>query len=91
MPLVCIPLGNDQPGVAARVKSREAGIVVPPRGLTAKRLHSAVLAVLQEESYRNAARKLQTSIQQIDGLGLAADIVEDALKIRRDPLVQTPN
>jgi MGT family glycosyltransferase len=91
VPLVCIPLGNDQPGVAARVQSRGAGIVVPPRRLTQKRLHSAVLAVLQEESYRTAARKLQTSIQQIDGLDLAADAVEDALKIRRDTLIQAPN
>jgi MGT family glycosyltransferase len=91
VPLVCIPLGNDQPGVASRVKSRGAGVVVPPRGLTAKRLHSAVLAVLQEESYRNAARKLQTSMQQTDGLGFAADVIEDALKIRRDALVQAPN
>jgi MGT family glycosyltransferase len=84
VPLVCIPLGNDQPGVASRVQSRGAGIVVPPRGLTAMRLNSAARAVLENESYRNAARKLEASIQQTDGLGLAADIVEDALKIRRD-------
>jgi zeaxanthin glucosyltransferase len=91
VPLVCIPLGNDQPGVASRVKSRGAGVVVPPRGLTAKRLRSALCAVLEDESYRTAARKLQASILQSDGLGVAADIVEDALKIRRAPLVQAPN
>jgi MGT family glycosyltransferase len=81
VPLVCIPLGNDQPGVASRVAARGAGVVVPPLRLTAKRLRSALRAVLEDESYRAAARKLQASIQQIDGLGQAADIVEDALKI----------
>jgi MGT family glycosyltransferase len=91
VPLVCIPLGNDQPGVASRVRARGAGVVVPPRRLTAKRLHAAVRAVLEDDSYRIAARKLQASIQQTDGLGLAADVVEEALKIKRDALVQAPN
>jgi zeaxanthin glucosyltransferase len=91
VPLVCIPLGNDQPGVASRVKARGACVVVPPRGLTAKRLHAAVRAVLEDDSYRIAARKLQASIQQIDGLDLAAVVVEEALKIKRDALVQAPN
>ncbi len=83
VPLVCIPLGNDQPGVAARVAARGAGLVVPPLRLTAKRLRPALRAALEDESYRSAARKLQASIQQIDGLEQAANIVEDALKIGR--------
>jgi zeaxanthin glucosyltransferase len=81
VPLVCIPLGNDQPGVASRVAARGAGIVVPPRRANAKRLHAAVRAVLEDESYRSAARKLQVAISQIDGLERAANMVEDALKI----------
>jgi MGT family glycosyltransferase len=81
VPLVCIPIGNDQPGVAARVAARGAGVVVPRRKLNTKRLRTAVHAVFEDDSYRSAARKLQASIQQIDGLGLAADIVEDVLKI----------
>jgi MGT family glycosyltransferase len=81
VPLVCIPLGNDQPGVASRVAARGAGVVVPPRRLNAERLRSAVRAVLEDESYRCAARKVQAAILQIDSLERAADIVEDALKI----------
>jgi MGT family glycosyltransferase len=81
VPLVCMPLGNDQPGVASRVATRGAGVVVPPRKANARRLHAAVRTVLEDESYRIAARKLQTAILQIDGLELAADIVEDVLKI----------
>ena len=82
VPLVCIPQGNDQPGVAARVAAHGAGVVVPPRKANAKRLRAAVRAVLDEESYRRAARKIQAAMALIDGLELAADIVEDVLKIR---------
>jgi MGT family glycosyltransferase len=82
VPLVCIPLGNDQPGVAARVRAHGAGVVVPPRKANAKRLRSAVQAVLEEESYRREARKIQAAMSEIDGLEQAADIVEDVLKIR---------
>ena len=81
VPLVCIPLGNDQPGVAARVAAHAAGVVVPPRKANAKRLRSAVQAVLEDESYRRAARKIQAAMSEIDGLERAADIVEDVLKI----------
>jgi zeaxanthin glucosyltransferase len=82
VPLVCIPLGNDQPGVAARVAARGAGVVVPRRKLNAKRLRSAVRAVLEDEKYRCAARKIQAAMLRVDGLERAADIVEDALRIR---------
>ena len=79
VPLVCIPLGNDQPGVAARVAARGAGVVVSRRRLSAKRLRSAVHAVLENEQYRCAARNVQASMLHMDGLQRAADIVEDAL------------
>ncbi len=90
VPLVCIPLGNDQPGVAARVAARGAGVVVPRRTLTTQRLRSAVRTVLSEEKYRRAARELQAPMRRVDGLNRAADIIEDALKIRT-PLEPWPS
>jgi zeaxanthin glucosyltransferase len=81
VPLVCIPLGNDQPGVAARVAARGAGVVVPRRKLNAKRLRSAVRAVLKDEKYGRAAREMRVAMLRVDGLQRAADIIEDALKI----------
>lgn len=83
VPLVCIPLGNDQPGVAARVAARGAGVVVSRRGLNAKRLRTAVQAVLQDERYRRAARDIQACMLETNPLQRAADIVEDTLKIGR--------
>jgi zeaxanthin glucosyltransferase len=82
VPLVAIPFGNDQPGVAARVAAKGAGIVIPSRRLNVKRLHTAVNAVLEENRYRNAARNLQIEMKKIDALESAADIIEQALKLK---------
>jgi MGT family glycosyltransferase len=82
LPLVAVPHVHDQPGVAARVKARGACVVVPRRRLSAARLRKAVMLVLQDASYREAARVLQRAIQQMDGPGLAADLVEQVLKLR---------
>jgi UDP:flavonoid glycosyltransferase YjiC (YdhE family) len=81
VPLVAVPLANDQPGVAARVKARGACVVVPLRKLNAARLRKAVLQVLQDVRYREAAQVLQRTIQRMDGLGRAADLIEQALKL----------
>lgn len=90
VPLVCIPLGNDQPGVAARVVARGAGIVVPRRRITVRRLRSAIVAILYQESYRAAARHLQTSMRQTDGLERAANIIEHALNVELPPQSRRP-
>jgi len=88
VPLVCIPLGNDQPGVAARVAARGAGIVVPRRSLTVSRLRAAVRSVLEEERYRRAAQAVQAAMQSIDGLERAADIIEHAFGIADSAIPQ---
>jgi zeaxanthin glucosyltransferase len=79
MPLVALPLGNDQPGVAARVAARGAGVVVSRRGLTAEKLRRAVRAVLEDARYRDAADRLRAEIRQVDGLEVAANVIEKAL------------
>src|SRR5579859_8108535 len=82
VPMVCMPLGNDQPGVAARVAAKGAGVVISRRGLTSNRLRDAVRAVLGETKYRRSAGEVKAAMQQIDGLAMAADLIEDAFQIR---------
>lgn len=82
VPLVAIPLGNDQPGVAARVRARGAGVVLPPHRLNPPRLRKAVTLVLQGARYREAAQALQRTIQRLDGPGRAAEIIEQVLELR---------
>jgi len=83
VPLVAVPLGNDQPGVAARVAAHGAGIVISRRKLNVSRLRSATQSILNDPQFRAAARRLQSAMQQTNGLETAANIIEDALKIRQ--------
>lgn len=87
VPLVAIPLGNDQPGVAARLKARGAGVVVSRYGLTPARLRKAVTLVLRERQYRAAAQDLQKAIQKIHGAGHAADLIEEILNRRLEQCI----
>jgi zeaxanthin glucosyltransferase len=82
VPLVAVPLGNDQPGVAARVDARGVGVVVPRRKLNSARLRQAVDHVLNDHSYRARAQELGRKIRQVDGSTLAAEIIERTLKLR---------
>ena len=82
VPLVAVPQGNDQPGVAARVAAHGAGIVISRRKLNVPRLRNATRSVLTDPQYRAAALRLQSAIQQVDGLETAANIIEDTLNIR---------
>jgi zeaxanthin glucosyltransferase len=81
-PVVAIPLGNDQPGVAARVAARGAAIVVPRRKLNAARLREALGRVLEERAFREAAGRLRDAMASVDALNRAADIIERALRLR---------
>jgi UDP:flavonoid glycosyltransferase YjiC (YdhE family) len=76
VPLVCVPLGNDQPGVAARVAARGAGVVVARDELTARRLGAALAEVLGNGAYRESAARLKEAIRSVDGLNRAADVIE---------------
>ena len=81
VPMVAVPLANDQPGVAARLKARGACVVVSPHWLNAARLRKAVTLVLEDATYREAAQRLQRAIQQLDGPGRGAELIEQALKL----------
>ncbi|MCU1321220.1 MAG: glycosyltransferase, family [Acidobacteriaceae bacterium] len=81
VPMVAIPLANDQPGVAARLKARGACVVVSRYRLNPARLRKAVTLVLQDSQYREAAQVLQRAIQQLNGPDRAADLIEQVLKL----------
>ncbi|MES1257646.1 MAG: nucleotide disphospho-sugar-binding domain-containing protein, partial [Acidobacteriota bacterium] len=77
VPMIAIPLAHDQPAIAARLARTGAGLVIPPRQLTAARLRAAVVRVLPpNSSYRTQARGLRDAIGRAGGLERAAAIVE---------------
>ncbi len=88
VPMVAIPIANDQPGVAARIAWTGAGEVVPLAKLSGSRLQKAVKLVLTENSYKQNAVRLQTAIRHAGGVSRAADIVEQVAQTGRPVLVQ---
>jgi len=79
VPMVAIPVAEDQPGIAARIQHAEMGRVVPLRRLTVASLRDAIRSVLDDPRYRASARRLQLAVSKINGPETAADIIEKAL------------
>ncbi|PPS40958.1 glycosyltransferase [Chroococcidiopsis sp. TS-821] len=79
VPMVAIPITNDQPGVAARIAWTKTGEFVPLSRLSVPKLKAAIQQVLTEVSYKQNALKLQQAIQQAGGVRRAADIIEQAI------------
>ena len=79
VPMVAIPVTNDQPGVAARIAWTGVGEVVPLKQLSVPKLRTAIQKVLGEESYKQRAIALQEAIQRAGGVSRAADIIEQVV------------
>jgi zeaxanthin glucosyltransferase len=81
VPLVAIPITNDQPGVAARILASGTGLFVPIAQLTPEALSGMVDAVLTNPAYRQRALVLQSAIQSLDGLTMASKLIETAFEL----------
>ena len=79
VPMVAIPITNDQPGVAARIAWTGCGEMIKLSKLNAPKLRSAIERVLTQESYRNNATRLQAANQQAGGVTRAANIIEQVM------------
>jgi zeaxanthin glucosyltransferase len=90
VPMVAIPIANDQPGVAARIAWTGTGEVVSLKKLTVPKLRTAIERVLQEASYRKNALKLSNAIQQAGGVRRAADIIEQVIHTGKPVPSQKP-
>ncbi|WP_041391952.1 glycosyltransferase [Pleurocapsa sp. PCC 7327] len=88
VPLVAIPITNEQPGIAARIAWTGTGEVVPLKKLSAQSLQKAIKRVLTQESYKKNAFRLQEAIKRAGGLNRAADIIEQAVSTRKPVLAQ---
>ena len=76
VPMVAIPIGFDQPGVAARIAYHGVGEFVEVGNLTARCLAELIGKVTANPSYRDKARWFQKVIAKAHGLEIAADIIE---------------
>lgn len=88
VPLVAIPIANDQPGVAARIVHVGVGEMVPLKQLSAERLRRMIQQVLQHASYRQHAQRFRQAIAAGPGPLRAAEIVEQAFA-NRTPVLRS--
>lgn len=81
VPMVAVPVTNEQPGVAARVRWVGAGEAIAIKNVTAKNLRPLVERVLTEPSYRAAAERMRDAIQTSGGAARAAALIELSLNL----------
>ncbi len=79
VPTVAIPITNDQPGVAARLRACGAGEFIPLSRLNPNRLRRTIERVLHTASYRRVAAQFAETLSREDGTRKAADIIERSL------------
>ncbi len=79
VPLVAIPIADDQPGVAARIAWTGAGECLPLPRLSVPKLRDAIRRVLTENSYKQNALRLQEAIRRAGRVCLAVDIIEQVV------------
>jgi len=84
VPLVAIPIGYDQPGVASRIAYHGVGEFVELGDLSKQRLSKLIAKVTSNPGYRNKARWFQNILRKKRGLEMAADIVERVFSIAND-------
>jgi UDP:flavonoid glycosyltransferase YjiC (YdhE family) len=82
LPMVAIPMANDQPGVASRLAALGVCLSVPPKRASAETLRQVLSRILREPCYRVAAREWQQQIQSAPDVDDAALLIGHALSNR---------
>jgi zeaxanthin glucosyltransferase len=80
VPMVAIPIGYDQPGVAARIAHHGVGEFVDIEDLTIERVRGSIETVMNSPGCREKARWFRKVIAQTRGLDMAAEVIERAFK-----------
>jgi MGT family glycosyltransferase len=76
VPVLAIPITNEQPGIAARLAYSGAGRVIPVQNLAIAQLRALVSEMLSNSSYKENAQRLQAAFNTAGGVAAAADLIE---------------
>src|SRR5262249_8412702 len=78
VPMLAVPITNDQPGVAARIAEKKVGAVLYPDHASPQNFVAAINQVLGDSTFRDSAQRMQEAIRRTDGLSIAAGVLERA-------------
>ena len=73
VPMVLVPWGRDQPGVAARAQRLGVAVVIPREELSADGVAAAIQDVTTNPAYRDSARLHAARLQRTDPVALACE------------------
>src|SRR5215475_14235700 len=76
VPMLAVPITNDQPGVAARIAEKKLGVVLSPDQASPRNFAAAINQVLGDSTLRDKVQRMQEAICRVDGLSIAAGILE---------------
>jgi zeaxanthin glucosyltransferase len=85
VPMLALPVTNDQPGVAARLEHCGAARVLPASRRTPMSMRRQVAELLADEQRRAHTRELAQRIARADGVRLAIERIEQDLLGRESP------
>ena len=83
LPLVALPIANDQPGIAARIRHTGVGDWVPLRRLSPALLRATVQRIRTDPVYQLKARECAKQLGGNDGAQVAAMVIEEAFLKRQ--------
>jgi MGT family glycosyltransferase len=81
VPMLALPITNDQPGVAARIANKKVGVVMSQDQVSPGNCAAAIKRVLRDPTIRENVRILQKAIRSADGLSIAAGALETAFEL----------
>ncbi|MGT2846054.1 macrolide family glycosyltransferase [Streptococcus massiliensis] len=81
VPMLVVPMGNDQPRVAQQVADVHVGKRLNKRGLTVQQLQEAAGELLEDKSYQKRAQDFQNKCQTAGGNQKIAQLILDQLEV----------
>jgi MGT family glycosyltransferase len=90
VPLVALPVTNDQPGVAVRIRTKGMGDFLTTSELSAQRLKDLIQRVLSDPEYRKNAKSIARVIERTNGMASAVEQIESVFsKVSAENLVRS--
>ena len=80
VPMIAIPIGFDQPGMAARVAYHGVGEFLAEEELTSDKLKALITTIMDDPNYKTRAVQMRDEIAAIRGLERAVTIIEQTLE-----------